>query len=171
MTRSKVNRRSRSAPPVAAVVQTFGDLADKPAGRYRLADDGSIVIKDSAGTYDLGFNFVKHAGENELKVVASGPPHIVFVYNPACAWCRRRYSGFDASGRNMQNVYAFNAGPHGWHPTANQPQLDMFKRTVGLSIQHYPTVLGVSNKGRLLEYNGEITKKSLQDLMKVLKAT
>ena len=152
-------------------VQSFADLADKPAGRYKLLDDGSIVTRGDDGTYGLDFVYVRHAGPEELKLVASGPPHIVFVYNPACGWCRRRYAGFDASGRNMQNVYAFNAGPHGWHPTANQPQLDMFKKTVGLTIEHYPTVVGVSNRGRLLEYNGEVNKQSLHDLMKVLKAT
>ena len=152
-------------------IQTFQELQQQVPGRYMIVDDGSTVIKAADGTMDLNFRHVKRAGPSELRMIASGPPHIVFIYNPACGWCRRRYAGFDDAGRGMQNVYVFNAGRHGWDSVANGPDMALFKTIVGLDISHYPTILGVSRQGRLLEYTGNVSKKLLKDLMKVLERT
>jgi hypothetical protein len=152
-------------------IETFQELQQGGPGRYKIRDDGSTVIKAADGTMDLDFRHVKRAGAAELRMIASGPPHIVFIYNPACGWCRRRYAGFDAAGRGMPNVYVFNAGRHGWNSAANAPDMALFKSTVGLDISHYPTILGVSKQGRLLEYTGNVSKQMLKDLMKVLEAT
>lgn len=157
---------------IAKAVQTYSDLAQLKPGRYTTKDDGAVVIKNKNGSYDLDFQHVKRATTAaDLHAIANGTPHIVFVYNPACGWCRRRYLGFDKAGSGMDGVWAFNAGPHGWDSAANGPTTEMFHRIVGLQVDHYPTVLGVSRQGRLLEYNGEVTKQLLKDFMKVLAST
>lgn len=98
-------------------------------------------------------------------------PCLIYVYSPMCGYCQQGAPIFDTASLGLKHVYRYNARPHEDDSAIIKAAHDDFKTAVGVSITHYPMLLGVSKAGRIVEYNGPVTKKALKIFMKALDRT
>ena len=87
---------------------------------------------------------------------------IIYVYSPYCGACKARAPGFVKAYENLtadmrSRVFRFNAA-------LAEGRDEIFEKIVGFTITEYPTLLGISNQGRLVkfgDFNASTLKTSL----------
>ena len=102
---------------------------------------------------------------------------IVYIYSPQCSACIHSQPIFNTEVSKLYkdlpqevSIYRYNAVP-----SENEAEIkerhDMYKRVLGIPLQHYPTILGISNQGTLVEYSGPVTEHKIMNFMRALKKT
>lgn len=135
---------------------------------------GAQIVQVADGGVDLSFEHMPRVSTRaELEALTGGKPKIVYVYSPFCYYCRMRGPQFDKAAKGLKHVVRYNATPADWDTgrQANLEAMRLFKTIVGMDIDHYPAVIGISKQGRVVEYNGSYGRKALQDMFKVLQKT
>lgn len=87
---------------------------------------------------------------------------IVYIYSPQCGACKSRAPGFDSEARGIKGVYRFDASS-----AENIKKL----AAIGFSLKYYPTVLGISTKGRLVVSENAHTHANLEHFLEALRRT
>jgi len=102
---------------------------------------------------------------------------IIYIYSPTCSACIHSQPIFNVAVTKLYkdlpqeiSIFRYNAVP-----SENETQIEerhsMYKRLLGIPLQHYPTILGISNKGTLVEYSGPVTEQKIMNFMRALKKT
>jgi thiol-disulfide isomerase/thioredoxin len=101
-----------------------------------------------------------------MRIVHSNGAKIIYIYSPGCGHCVAGAPVYTSATKFLPHFYRFNATPN-----STQNAREIFKRIVGAEINYYPMILGISNEGRLVVFNGTVTKESMTTFLRGLEQT
>lgn len=120
---------------------------------------------------DLPWTFVPNL-ETEAQLRAQvfhKEPTLIYIYNPMCPYCVRGQPVFEAAVKNgPRRVFRFNAVPS---EALSESRHKLFEKVTGVTITHYPMILGISADGRLVEYKGNVSRQALHNFYEALRST
>jgi beta-galactosidase/beta-glucuronidase len=120
--------------------------------------------------FDKHVKLLTTAQDLEGVVYSPNQPTLLYVYSPLCGYSVSGAPIFSTETRGMPRVYRYNAVPSE-DIEVRRMMNQRFEKVFGFPIEYYPMVLGISKKGRFVEYNGPVTKDRLDNFLRALKRT